>query len=401
MNYREVLMNKSGLEIWIGIGRVKNFLIKMEEKIMESQCEVLHIKKGKRVLVTGANGFLATNVIERLLDEGYLVRGLLRNRESIGIYLSGKLVSNCRLELVEGNFTDSPSLIDTIKGCDYVIHVAAVTNPSLLNYGDYHRVNASAVANLIQASIESRVKRFVLVSTANVFGYGTKEEPGSENSPISKPFTKSFYARSKAAGQAIALSFCNKIEVVVVNPTFMLGKYGHVYGFNCKASGSNGKISGPTNKLSGPTDKISVHTSLTAYGSNQIISRALGKRIIFAPPGGKNFIPVTEAARGVLLALEKGQNGESYLLAGENLTYREFYERMNKVTGSKLSVVTIPAVVMKIAGAAGSMLRLFGHKCPLSITNANILCINNFYSNKKAVKELGLTDLPIDSGLTI
>jgi len=195
----------------------------------------------------------------------------------------------------------------------------------------------------------------VFVSTANVFGYGSRTYPGNEDLPFSKLFSGSLYARSKYEAQKIALAYSDKIDVIVVNPTFMIGPYG------------------------------------SANGSNRIIYRAKGKKIVLVPPGGKNFVSVCEVAKGTISALKKGQNGEAYLLSGRNMTYLEFYQQIRKVTGTKQIFFVIPSPILILAGASGSLLRLLGIKCALSITNARILCINNFYSNRKAICELGLT----------
>jgi dihydroflavonol-4-reductase len=85
-----------------------------------------------------------------------------------------------------------------------------------------------------------------------------------------------------------------KTEVVIVNPTFMIGPYD------------------------------------TKPSSGKIILMGYNKRISFLPPGGKNFIHVKDAAAAVCNALKYGKNREKYLLCNENLTYREFFKLMNR-----------------------------------------------------------------------
>jgi len=322
---------------------------------METLCNTLKNKNMEKsvpqILITGANGFLATNIIEQLLEDKIKVRAQLRRRPAFRLPADMWERSGL-LEIAECDFTKSETMKALVQGCDYVIHVAAVTDPSLLKYEDYSRINADAVRNLIEASVEAGVKRFIFVSSANVFGYGTKEKPGDESQPVSPPFDRSLYAQSKIEGQNLAMSYSGRIEIVSVNPTFMIGKYG---------------------------DK---------NGSNRIITRAgklsknKRKRLIFVPPGGKNFINVENAAREIIRLLYKGKNGQAYLVSGENLSYVEFYKLLKNVTVANFRIVKIPVPAMLIAGAAGSMLRLAGVKCPLSFVNARILCVSNFYTNK-------------------
>lgn len=302
------------------------------------------------ILITGANGFLATNIIEKLLEDGVRVRAQLRRRSSFR-FQTEEWERSGLLEVAECDFTNAGTLDGLVQGCDYVIHVAAVTDPSLLKYEDYSRVNVDAVRNLIEASINFGVKRFLFVSTANVFGYGTKENPGDESLPVRPPFDRSLYAKSKVAGQEVAMSYSNRIEIVSVNPTFMIGKYGD------------------------------------RNGSNRIITRAEGKpkikgrQFIFVPPGGKNFINVENAAKEIINFLHNGKAGKAYLVSGENLSYVEFYELLRRSTIANFRIIKIPVPAMLVAGAAGSLLRLAGLKCPLSFVNARILCVSNFYTN--------------------
>lgn len=309
-------------------------------------------KSVPQILITGANGFLATNIIEKLLEDGIKVRAQLRRRAGFR-FKTEVWEKSGLLEVAECDFTNAGILETLVQGCDYVVHVAAVTDPSLLKYKDYSIVNVDAVRNLIEASIKYGVKRFLFVSTANVFGYGTKEKPGDESLPISPPFDRSLYAKSKVAGQNVAMSYSDKIEIISANPTFMIGKYGD------------------------------------RNGSNRIITRTQGwslkngRHLLFVPPGGKNFINVENAAREIIKLLFEGKNRKAYLVSGENLSYMEFYKLLKSVTIANFRIVKIPVPAMLIAGAAGSMLRLAGIKSPLSIVNAKILCVSNFYTNKK------------------
>src|SRR5690606_6518134 len=152
--------------------------------------------------------------------------------------------------------------------------------------------NVAGTGNVVQAAIKHGIKKLVYVSTANTFGYGTLEKLGDETIPMKAPFRSAWYAKSKQEGERLALAAKDRIEVTVVNPTFMIGAW-------------DGKPS-----------------------SGAIIRMGYNKRFIFHPPGGKNFVNVEEAALGVVRALEQGKNGEAYLLAGENLSYRDFFRKL-------------------------------------------------------------------------
>lgn len=310
-----------------------------------------------KVLVTGANGLLATNTIIILLSRGYHVKGLIRDTRKF------LLTPHANLELAVGDITDVSSLDRAVVGCDYIIHCAATTDQRLLRYEDYHRINVQGTENVINAAVRCGAKKMVYVGTANTFGYGTLEAPGNETLPPAAPFTHAWYAKSKLEGQHSILAAAEKVAVTIVSPTFMIGPY-------------DGKPS-----------------------SGTIIRMGYGKMVVFHPPGGKNFVNVEDAARGVVDALEKGLHREAYLLAGENLTYRAFFQKLCAQTGQQTLLIRMPPLLLRTAGYLGDVLRWLGVRTALSSVNMKILRVNNYYTNKKAQDQLGTAFKPIENGI--
>jgi dihydroflavonol-4-reductase len=300
------------------------------------------------VLVTGANSLLGTNVIIELLSRGYKVTGLLRDIRSF--HYSG----HENLRLIEADIRDMKVAGAATKNCDFVIHIAAITSQNLPRYKDYREVNAIATENLVKIAIKENIKRFIMISSSNAVGFGTKEKPGIETTKIKKPVSGSFYAMSKLEGQQLALKYSDKIDVVVLSPGFMLGAW------DSKPS------------------------------SGRIILMGL-KRIVFYPPGGKNFIHVQDVATGIVNALTMGRNGEVYLLANENLSFREFFDKLSAVTGKPSLYIKVPGIILSFIGIFGSFLQILGIKTEITFTNMRILCTGNYYSGRKAATELGIT----------
>jgi len=315
-----------------------------------------------KVLVTGANGLLGSNIIVELLKCGYDVRALVRRKDALII------PTQQRLEIHVGDINDLDALDIATKGCDFVIHAAAITDMSLLNYGDYYHVNVEGAINVLNASLKNNIKRFVFVGTANSFAIGNKINPGNEEVEISKPFKKSAYAMSKTEAQNLVLAYADSIDVIVVNPTFMLGS------FDIKPS------------------------------SGKIIEIALNKRFIFFPNGGKNFIHVADVAIGTINALEFGKNGQCYILANENLSYSDFYRKFMSVSHQKSILIKLPAFLLLFIGLIGSLTRAMGVKTSISYNNMKILCTKTFYTNEKAKNELNMqfksTEKAIEDYLT-
>lgn len=309
------------------------------------------------VFVTGANGLLGVNTILELLSRGYEVKALVRKKSKFTFF------EHPALEVIEGNFNEELAMEKALKNCKFVIHSAALTQQNLTSYNSYRKVNVEGTQKLLNAAIKNKVKRFIYVSSANTIGYGSSEHQGEERLPMKAPFTKSFYALSKMEGQQLAFSKLKQIEVVTVNPTFMLGAY------DSKPS------------------------------SGRIIQMAYDKKVQFYPPGGKNFVHVADAAKGVVNALKKGKSGETYLLAGTNLSYRDFFLLVNEQTNQQPLMIQLPEFILHVAGAFGNIVRKLGFKTDLSSPNMKALCIRNYYSNQKSVEELGLQYQPVEKAI--
>ncbi|MBW6478415.1 MAG: NAD-dependent epimerase/dehydratase family protein [Bacteroidales bacterium] len=317
-------------------------------------------KTHKKVLVTGANSLLGTNTILALLRYGYKVKGMLRNRSSF------KAPIHPDLELYEGSFTNPADIESAIESCNYVIHTAAITDQDLLKFSDYENVNIKAVRLIAEVCRKSDIEKMIFVGSANACGHGIANEPGTELTPPQWPFTGSYYAQSKIKAQEILMDAAqqtSKTEFVVINPGFMLGPW------DSKPS------------------------------SGRIITMYLNQKIIFCPPGGKSFVHVKDVAMALVQALEKAKNGQVYLLTGENLSYKAFFEKLNTLTGRNKPVLITPKWLLLSAGKFGDFLRFIGIRTSLSGVNTRILCEHVWYSNQKAAKELGVKFTPINKTL--
>ncbi|KFF24293.1 NAD-dependent epimerase/dehydratase family protein [Chryseobacterium vrystaatense] len=309
----------------------------------------------KKVFVTGATGLLGTNTIIKLLQYDYSVIALVRKKSS---WMGEESET---LKLIEGDlFSD---ISEHLQEVDAVIHMAAETSQDLLRYEDYKKINYDAVVHLFAQAAAAEVERFLFVSTANTLGYENSGVLGSENDSQLYPFTHSFYAKSKLETENYLLQQNRGTKVVILNPTFMIGAYDR--------KPSSGKI----------------------------IFWAWRKKIVFYPIGGKNFVHAEDAAEGVIKAIEKGKHGEKYLLANENLTYKEFFGKINTITGNQSFMIPIPNSGLVVLGIIGDCLRKLNIKTSLSSSNMKALRINNFYSNRKSSEELGIRYQPVDKAV--
>jgi dihydroflavonol-4-reductase len=312
-----------------------------------------------KVLLTGANGLLGSNIANQLVLKGYRVVALVRK----GSNLTALEGIDC--EIAEGQMTDLNDVENAIKDCAYVIHCAAKTDQT----GDlkkFEQPNITTTRLLIDLSLKHQIKRFVFVSTANCFTNGSINDPGDENSHFMPWLKKSGYAYSKFLAQEMVLKAFRDsgFPALVVAPTFMVG----------------------------PRDaKIS---------SGKLLMHGLKNRIVFYPPGGKSFIDAEYAAEATVNALTMGREGECYLLAGENLTYRQFFKMVKRFSSRKMILIPLPRPLLRAIAAIFSLVqRIFRLSLPFNLTNQRLLCLDNYFSNKKAVTELELKQTSTETSI--
>ena len=301
-----------------------------------------------KVLVTGANGLLGSNIIRQLLNQGIQARAMVRPNARL-LSLEG-----CEPEYFFGNITSSEDVNKAAAGCDYIIHTASITDQTLPRLSNYLKVNVDGTQNIIDASFNNRIKRLIYISSTNSIGYGSKENPGTEEKPAMKPYTESHYAISKYMAEQKVMNAVDEsgLNAVILNPSFMIGPY--------DSKPSSGKL-----LLIGYRDKF-----------------------VFLTRGGRNFVPVEDVAIAACKALTKGRKGEKYLLTNSNLSYKEFYDIVDDITGFKRIKIIMPSWMIKGTGLLGSVASYSGKQVLLNYNNARILTVRNFYSSEKSVKEL-------------
>lgn len=315
--------------------------------------------ENKIVFITGADGLLGSNLVRELLSRNYKIRALIQTGRKVNT------LDGLAIEKVEGDLLDANSVIVAMKGADFVIHAAASTsiwpnrNPFAV------RVNIEGTNNILNACKENKIARLVYVGTANSFGFGSKENPGTEKNPY-----KSFgygldYMDSKyQAHQNVLKAVESGLDAVIVNPTFMLGPY----------------------------------DSMPSSGA-MVIAIAQQKVPGFSP-GGRNYICVKDAAFGIANALTLGRKGESYIIGNENLSYKEIFTKIATTVGVKAPGFAAPKWLLLLMGRFNNFKARFSNKAPrVSYTMAKISCDEFYFSAAKAVEELKLPQTPVEEGI--
>src|SRR4030042_1854661 len=163
-----------------------------------------------KALVTGAAGFIASHLVEALLQRGSQVRGLVRPTSHL------KWVQGLSVEIIYGDCQEKDSLGPGVKDIDLVFHLAGVTRA--IDAKTYFEVNALGTENLVQACLEHNtgLKKFIYLSSQAAAGPGRnggKKKESDHCAPVSP------YGMSKRRGEEFALSQAPAIPLLILPPS--------------------------------------------------------------------------------------------------------------------------------------------------------------------------------------
>ncbi len=265
-----------------------------------------------RTLLTGATGLIGANLVRSLLRAGERPRVLLTPGSD------ARSLGGLDVERVSGDVRDAHSLSKAMAGIDRVFHAAGH-----VRFDDAGRlllwtINVEGTRQVLQAARSSGVRRLVHVSSSVAIGHGTLDRPATEEGP--PPERSTPYAESKRAAEELALGDWGDLQVVVCNPTFVIGAYG---------------------------------TGATSAEVVRLVASGLVKAY---PPGGANFVNADDVADGLLLAMRAGRQRTRYILGGENLTHRDLLSQIAEECGQNAPGVPLPGWAARTLGRAGDVL---------------------------------------------
>lgn len=313
------------------------------------------MSNNNKVLVTGANGFLGSHIVRSLLQQGYTVRALVRPNANI------KNLAGLAVDFFYGQINNSDDVKKAVEGCTYVVHAASITSQFGITYEQYEQINITATRYVAEACLQHGIQKLVFISTAGAFNPGKKNNPGTELNGFTMFQSGSGYIITKYLAQQYILEQVerNKLPAVIINPAFILG----------------------------PDDWQPSSGQLVLYG--------LRKKLLLYPPGGKSFVHVQDVCKAVINSLALPQHGGCYLLAGDNLSYKEFFRLLTDTAGHKKLLLPVPGFALSLAGNIGSLIQtLFRRPMTFNRTMTFLMKLDNYYSGKKSERQLGIQYTP-------
>ena len=172
----------------------------------------------KKVLVTGAGGFIGSHVVEELLKENIEVRALIRPGESL------TNLKGMEFEKVEGDILDNGAVLKAMAGVDTVFHLAAIYSIWMRDWSRIYEVNMQGTQNVLWAAMKSNIDRVVYTSSIASIGIAPGKQLSDEKTPFNQYTLGNHYVLTKYLSQQIARGFAaNGLDVVIVNPCFPFG----------------------------------------------------------------------------------------------------------------------------------------------------------------------------------
>ena len=272
-----------------------------------------------KVLVTGASGFVGSAVAHKLVEAGFSVRALVREK---GPYSN---LADLDIEFIEGDLRDRPSIDRAVAGARYVFHVAADYRLWAPDPGEIYATNLEGTRNVMQAALRAGVERIVHTSSVATIALRAGEI-ADKFTPLPENEAIGAYKRSKIAAERLVDSMVAEqgLPAVIVNPSTPIG---------------------PRDARPTPTGRI-------------IVEAAKGRIPAFVDTG-LNLVHVDDVANGHLAAMRSGKIGERYILGGENVLFSQMLKDIAEIVGRRAPWVRLPwRALVPVAFAAEAVARI-------------------------------------------
>jgi dihydroflavonol-4-reductase len=314
-----------------------------------------------KVFVTGGTGFIGGHVVRLLRERGDDVVALVRSREK------GAKLEQLGAQLVEGDLSSTDVIRTACEDCDAAIHGAAIYKVGIpkSERDAMHDANVRGTERVLDAAWQAGVGRIVYVSTINVFG-NTRGDVVDESYEREPGDWLSVYDETKWLAHDAAKERAAKgAPIVMVQP-------GGVYG---------------------PGDHSEVGNVIAQTRSGKL------RAVPFADMG-LNLIHVEDAAAGILLALDKGEVGESYVLGGQIATMRDLVENVAKLTDRTPPKRDMPTGLIRASAPMGPVLgKLMGFPPNFKELISASDGVTYWAKDDKARRDLGYAPRDLETGL--
>ena len=307
------------------------------------------------VVVTGATGFVGGHVARMLAERGDEVTATYRDPDRRA------RLRDLDAREVKADVLDRAALRRALRGAEVVFHTAGYVGSRPVDR--VWRMNALAPRLVVEAAAAEGVRRVVV--TSSLAAVGPAPEGGVAEEGDVYRGGDGAYGDSKHEGEAEAFAAGARlgVEVVSAQPSYVLGA---------------------------PVDR-----SQPGETSTRIVGNYLLGRLPAVVEGGTSIVDVEDVAAGHLLAANRGEPGERYILGGHNMTWVELIDRVAALSGVSYPIAVLPVEAAALARAS------LAARLPSPVAPEGILLMAENWrcSSKKAKRELGYSMRAVDTTL--
>ena len=317
-------------------------------------------RTAKKTLITGGTGFLGVHLVRQLINAGE--KNLRVMASTVPDWMK-----DAGVEAIEGSVTNADDVANAVQNVSAIFHLAGKVSRDNNDAAAMNRIHVHGTRLLCEAAREAGVNTMVLASSSGTIAVSEDDQIRDETFPPPLEIISRWaYYASKYYQERTALENFDGDgrRLVIMNPTLLLG----------------------------PDDE--------RLSSTKPVMDFLGRKIPYTPSGGLSFVDARDAAAAFIAALEKGRHQEKYLLGAANLTFKEFFARLERLSGVCAPLIKMPKK-LAMAGSSfiDSVFKNWGKASPIQPKEVEQAEYFWYLDSTKALDELGFS--PRDSQETL
>ncbi len=314
----------------------------------------------KKILITGGTGFLGTHIVRQFLDAGE--KNLRVMASSVPVWMQ-----DAGVEAFEGSVAKKEDAANAVKNVSAIFHLAGKVSRDNEDAAQMNKIHVEGTRLLCEAAKEAGVKTLLLASSSGTIAVSETDEILDETypTPLEIILRWAYYA-SKFYQEKTALeNFDSKgLKLVILNPSLLLG------------------------------------TGDERLSSTKVVLDFMARKIPYTPSGGLNFVDARDAATAFINALEKGRHREKYLLGAANMNFKEFFGRLERLSGISAPMLRVPKkLAMAGSNFIDSIYKNWNKTSPIAPKEVEQAEYFWYFDSAKAEEELNFT--PRDSQETL